>query len=1202
MSAVTSLLGGADWTALAVDASVKVFLLFVAAALTTRLVRLNSPAVRHRIWCLAFFGALLVPLLSAVTPRLRLPILPPAGSNFVGLANVVSVSPNVVDNETASSRRASEPVDASAALIDPATPHAVMPEVAPTIASLPQAIDRGGDTAPVGTTGAPAPAKWLLTIWAVGFLASCLPVLSGLIRQRMLLAEARRTTDVHGGALLEELCARVKLSRSVRLFELDRDVIPMTWGIFRPLVLLPARGSASSQQRRRMVILHELAHIERLDLPVQLLARFVCAVYWFNPLAWYGLHRLQDECEQACDDCVIHGGERASDYATELVDLAETHYAIRATGAVAMARTCRLENRIRSMFDPDRSHLPLSRRWGVGLLAAATLLVLLTVTVHPVQSYAEADEVTDAKNTGAIDPLVAQLQKPAPELPTTDFLGDPLPEGARFRLGTLRFQQPSAVTEIALSGDEKTVVTVGRQIMAWDTATGLERWRANTSEFDLRLPAAAYGIRALAFAVDGRRFYTPGRPNEIIAWDVSSGRHEVLAIAAENQFPLDAQTRYRAIDVSPDGQMLALGNALGVVVCRTNGEVLHKIANNPVNGPDFEQRDRLRFGGDFSLARFSPDGSALAVVTSDTPEAIRLVESKTGQELRRIALKARLVRLAFSPDGKRLATTERDSAVRLYDVDSGGEIWSHVVQLNNPYENYTSAIAYSPDGKLLAVCVTDYRIRLIDPANGKEIAALKGHVWYPWALAFTADSKMLYSSGWDGSVRRWDVEARQLLPLPKGLHATGITTISPDGRTIAYGDDTGTIHLVDASNGKERRTLKLPGSRFSELTFSPDSRQLAGGGPSGDKVHVTVWDMPGGEIAHHWEWPEGRDPHSSVNSLCFSPIGDRIAAAVFRQSTAYVWDLTTGEKIAQLPHRSVHGLSFSPDGETLATAGWDSTVQFWQASTGKMRSKLDLKSHVGDDGDLRVLTVRYAPQGGYIATAHMDGKVRVWHADEMALRAQFQVEGGFNPAAMSFSPDGLWLATGSPRGAVTVWDPLTGNSVWDVGRHQDSVYSLVFGRDGRTLLSGGDDGVCYLWDLRPPGGRQDTDPAHLWDDLAGEDSQAAYQAMWDLSEMPDRAVSLLAEKLRPIRTVVELDRLGAKKSVEEIDRLKKRLADSEPYVQQAVTVRRALSLLAQLGTSEAIRTLKELAGQDPNGDVARLAAAALYRLGPRRRP
>ena len=176
---------------------------------------------------------------------------------------------------------------------------------------------------------------------------------------------------------------------------------------------------------------------------------------------------------------------------------------------------------------------------------------------------------------------------------------------------------------------------------------------------------------------------------------------------------------------------------------------------------------------------------------------------------------------------------------------------------------------------------------------------------------------MLYSSGWDGGVRRWDIAAEKQLDLPKGIHATGVVAASPDGRTLAYEDDSGTIRVVDAANGKERRVLKLPGTTFSQLAFSPDSRRLAGGGSTDKNVQVAVWDLASGEVVHRWDWPKGPDPHSTVESLCFAPGGNRLAAAVFRQSLASVWDLTTGKRIAQLTHSEIYGLSFSPDGKTL---------------------------------------------------------------------------------------------------------------------------------------------------------------------------------------------------------------------------------------------------------------------------------------------
>ena len=125
---------------------------------------------------------------------------------------------------------------------------------------------------------------------------------------------------------------------------------------------------------------------------------------------------------------------------------------------------------------------------------------------------------------------------------------------------------------------------------------------------------------------------------------------------------------------------------------------------------------------------------------------------------------------------------------------------------------------------------------------------------------------------------------------------------SPDGQTLAYEDDSGAIRLVDAATRHGTTHARTAGTEYSQLAFSPDGRRLAGGGTSGDQVHVAVWDVPSGELLHRWDWPKGRDPHSTVESLCFTPDGSRLAAAVFRQSAAYVWDLTAGQQIARLSH------------------------------------------------------------------------------------------------------------------------------------------------------------------------------------------------------------------------------------------------------------------------------------------------------------
>ena len=128
--------------------------------------------------------------------------------------------------------------------------------------------------------------------------------------------------------------------------------------------------------------------------------------------------------------------------------------------------------------------------------------------------------------------------------------------------------------------------------------------------------------------------------------------------------------------------------------------------------------------------------------------------------------------------------------------------WSHIVKLTNIYENYTSAVAFSPDANTLAVCATDHHIYLMNAMTGAELGRLKAVITgIPGHWPIAPSSKLLYSSGWDPMIRRWDLAAREQLALPARKHATGVVAASPGGKTLAYEDDFGTIRVVDSGQG-----------------------------------------------------------------------------------------------------------------------------------------------------------------------------------------------------------------------------------------------------------------------------------------------------------------------------------------------------------------------------------------------------------------
>jgi WD40 repeat protein len=818
--------------------------------------------------------------------------------------------------------------------------------------------------------------------------------------------------------------------------------------------------------------------------------------------------------------------------------------------------------------------------------------------------------------------LTAGAWVAAQEQPRVDALGDPLPDNAVMRLGSLRFRHPGTVYELVLSPDERTIVSVGDKAIAWDAATGKQLWSVDMSEHGARINGVAYGQRLIAFAPDGKRAYLPMGLNLVMGIDAAAGTFDVdsTAIRFAPTFALPGHGRFEphAIDVSPDGNRLAIGGRGGLLVCDLTGNVEFEIPNKPAAPVQVDDmnNDRLLFGGDYSCGWYSPDGKLLAIVASEAPREIRLIDAATGEDVRRITLTEKVVRLAFSPDGKRIAATERnppkqpDAAVRLYNIATGEEVWAHVVKLDNPYENYTCAIAFAPDGRTIAACATDNIIYLLDAATGDEAGRLAGTNWYPWALAFTRDSRTLYSSGWDGVVRRWDVAARKQLPLPVGVRGTSAVAISPDGAHVAYQDDGGVIHLVDVEDGAELRTMTVAEASYDDLAFSPDGKQLAGGGACGDDVHVALWDAASGELARRWDWPKGRDPHSTADSLCFTPDGRRLAAIVFRQDVVKSWDVESGELIAENEHDEVFGAAYSPDGETLATVGWDSTIRLWDAATGELVQEMKVEKaeeaeaqNVGQwmaNEDLRMYDVAFSPWDGTLATTHMNNELRIWNAADLSLRKVLNSRTMFSQGDVEFSPDGQWLCAGLNNGAVEVWDASAGDAAWKLGGHQDSHTTVDFSGDGRRLLTGGSDGVGYLWELRPPNAAVTMTSKSLLHILLtndGKDADDAYFAFWVLDARQAEMLPLLAARLRAVDSLLDP---AAAESDDETDvdrertaRLKRLLLTKDESVLSPAAAHRALALLRHMGTPEARALLEELAAKNPEGEFSQMAARAL---------
>ncbi|MDP9173324.1 MAG: M56 family metallopeptidase [Planctomycetota bacterium] len=350
-------------------ASIKSGIVLAAAAGLSLMIRRASAAARHLVWTIALVAAVLVPVLTLALPQWRINVLP--GGTFTSLAfsPVETGAPVAATNNNRKiAGKTDEEVGGNRLpnLITEGFPSAVIKHTPSDTVKISKASAATGERASRGS-GTNSTQLWIcaaMAAWLCGAIAVWGTWVLGAIAIRRAGRKAVAAPDGPLLALRDRLCDELRFSRKARVLISDSAAMPVTWGVIAPRILLPRDAGSWPADQARSVLLHELAHVRRLDCATQFLGLMACAIYWFNPLVWLAAHRLRIERERACDDVVLNHGAAAEIYAEQLVLVARTlrwaHLASRA--AIAMARPSQLRGRVVAILDDSINRRGMTRR------------------------------------------------------------------------------------------------------------------------------------------------------------------------------------------------------------------------------------------------------------------------------------------------------------------------------------------------------------------------------------------------------------------------------------------------------------------------------------------------------------------------------------------------------------------------------------------------------------------------------------------------------------------------------------------------------------------------------------------------------------------------------------------------------------------------------------------------------------------------
>ena len=528
------------------------------------------------------------------------------------------------------------------------------------------------------------------------------------------------------------------------------------------------------------------------------------------------------------------------------------------------------------------------------------------------------------------------------------------------------------------------------------------------------------------------------------------------------------------IAYSPDGTKIAVATTLGIWIydAKTSEELnLFTGGRSPID-----------------TVAFSPDGKMLA---SDIDgENLCLWDADTGAQLRTFKSNYNISTIVFSPDG-RLIASGGFGYIGLWDIKTGRRLFAFRVSASS-----VTSVAFSPDGKTIAFSAAYYKsFYLLDVNTGEQLSTFAGHTEGVSSVAFSPDGQLIASGSYDNTVRLWDLETGvQQHSLTKHTDSVYAVAFSPDGKTLASGSRDNTIRLWNVSNLLTRHVLIGHTSSIWTIAFSQDSLTLVSRSNDGT---LRLWDVDSGK---EQRTITGHGHTQRVVSIAYSPDGNKLVSGSW-DKVVRLWNLGTGTvQNSFIGHTSyVNSVAFSPDGKTIASGSNDGTLRMWDADTGIERHTLIDTSGDVENVAFRVVGVMFSPDGKKVAcaitTSDYSPPTRLSSSDihlfdvetgsvlhtiaayKKAPPTPYGNEPEFHPTEhtapvtnITFSPDSKVLASSSDDHTVRFWDVQTGTHLRVLTEEAGIAYSLAFNPDGNILACSRSTKIIDLWDV--PSGTQ----------------------------------------------------------------------------------------------------------------------------------